>query len=80
MITKTLIIGNILKGNFVLMRKKFVGSEPYQETWYSFGVEFVPGEDPGETFKKYIKSIAGVNVSPVRNFFGIQKPRKTMMV
>ncbi len=69
MSTKILIIGNIIKGNSVLMRKKFAGSEPYQETWYSFGAEFVPGEDPGETFKKYIKGLAGVDVSPVRNFF-----------
>lgn len=67
--TKILIIGNILKGNSVLMRKKFTGSEPYEETWYSFGVELVPSEDPGETFKKYIKGLAGIDVSPVRNFF-----------
>lgn len=44
-------------------------SEPYQETWYSFGAEFAPGEDPGETFKKYIKGLAGVDVFPMRNFF-----------
>lgn len=74
--TKVLIIGNILKGNSVLMRKKFAGSEPYQETWYSFGAEFVPGEDPGETFKKYIKGLAGVDVSPVRNFFWDTETKK----
>jgi hypothetical protein len=74
--TKILIIGNILKGSSVLMRKKFAGSEPYEETWYSFGAEFVPGEDPGETFKKYIKSFAGVDVSPVRNFFWDTETKK----
>lgn len=69
MLTKILIIGNIIKGNSVLMRKKFAGSEPYQETWYSFGVEFVPGEDPGEVFKKYTKGFTGIDISPVRSFF-----------
>jgi len=69
MAIKILIIGNILKGNSVLMRKKFAGSEPYLETWYSFGSEFVPGEDPGESFKKYIKVFAGIDISPVQNFF-----------
>lgn len=67
--TKILIIGNILKENSVLMRKKFAGSPPYQQTWYSFGAELVPGEDPAETFRKYIKSFTGINISPVHNFF-----------
>lgn len=74
--TKILIIGNILKDGSVLMRKKFAGSEPYEETWYSFGVEFVAGEDPGETFKKYIKDLVGVDVSPVQNFFWDTETKK----
>ena len=76
MLTKILIIGNILKGDSVLMRKKFAGSEPYKETWYSFGAVFVPGEDPRETFKKYIKGLIGVDVSPVRNFFWDMETKK----
>ena len=54
---KVYIIGNIFKGDKVLLRKKFPGSKPYIETWYSFGVEFIPDQDPYETFLKYIKMI-----------------------
>lgn len=67
--TKTLIIGTIRKEDSILMRKKFAGSQPYQETWYSFGAEFVPSETPEETFKKYIKDFAGVEVSEIKSSF-----------
>jgi hypothetical protein len=46
------------------MRKKFAGSKPYAETWYSFAVEFVPDRDPLVTFKDFIKGFVGVDISP----------------
>ncbi len=64
--TKILIIGNIKKDDSVLMRKKFVGSKPYEETWYSFGAEFIPGEEPLKTFKDFIKAFVGINISPTK--------------
>lgn len=67
--TKILIIGNIKKGNSILMRKKFAGSGPYKETWYSFGSEFIAGEDPSQTFKKYVKNFVGIEITPIRYFF-----------
>jgi hypothetical protein len=49
------------------MRKKFAGSKPYVETWYSFGAEFISGEDPLETFKNFIKGFAGIDISPTKH-------------
>ena len=65
--TKILIIGNIKKGDSVLMRKKFAGSKPYNETWYSFGTEFIPGKDPITSFKDFIKGFVGVDISPTNH-------------
>ena len=64
---KILIIGDIKKGDSVLMRKKFVGSKPYVETWYSFGAEFIPGKDPLATFKDFIKGFVGIDISPTKH-------------
>jgi len=66
MLNKILIIGVIKKDNTILMRKKFPGSQPYKETWYSFGCEFVPGEAPEDTFQKYIKNLLSIDISPLR--------------
>ena len=66
---KVLIIGNIKKGDAILMRKKFAGSKPYIETWYSFGCDFVSGEEPMTTFVNFIKTFVGINVAPVKYLF-----------
>ncbi len=50
------------------MRKKFVGSKPYAETWYSFGCDFVPGQDPATTFTNFIKDFVGIEISPLQHF------------
>ncbi len=59
---KILIIGTIRKDESILLRKKFANSEPYKETWYSFGCEFVSGEDPADTFSKYINDSLGIAI------------------
>ena len=64
---KILIIGDIKKDNTILMRKKFAGSKPYIETWYSFGTEFIFGKDPLVTFRDFIKNFVGIEISPIRN-------------
>lgn len=66
--TKVLVIGNIKKENSVLMRKKYLGSEPYQETWYSFGVEIMSNESPTETFVKYIRDTLAIDIRPIKSF------------
>lgn len=60
---KILIIGIIKKGDSVLLRRKFAGSKPYKETWYSFGCELVTEEDPAETFAGYVKNYLGIIIS-----------------
>lgn len=62
--TKTLIIGVIKKDDSILLRKKFKGSKPYTETWYSFGTEYNPDETPADTFIQYIKETVGIDVRP----------------
>jgi hypothetical protein len=64
---KIFIVGNIKKGNSVLWRKKFAGSTPYSETWYSFGCEFVPGADPAQTFIDYIRGYLNIEISVSRH-------------
>jgi len=64
---KILIIANIKKGDFILMRKKFKGSKPYAETWYSFGCDFILGQDPQFTFKTFIKSFLNIDVSFIKS-------------
>jgi hypothetical protein len=66
---KLLIIGNIKKGDAILMRKKFVGSKPYTETWYLFGCDFVSGEEPMAIFVNFIKGSIGIDVAPVKSLF-----------
>ncbi|TAK57412.1 hypothetical protein EPO17_02020 [Patescibacteria group bacterium] len=66
---KILIVGNIKKGDSILMRKKFAGSKPYLETWYSFGTEFIPGQDPRDTFVGYIQGFVGVIIRPTKRVF-----------
>jgi 8-oxo-dGTP pyrophosphatase MutT (NUDIX family) len=63
MTTKIYIIGNIFKNNQILLRKKFVGSLPYTETWYSFGVEFVADQNPIETFITYMSDTFEINTN-----------------
>jgi len=60
--TVTLIIGLVKNGDSILLRKKPVGSKPYMETWYSFGTEFVPKQDPAQTFIEYLKNYVGITV------------------
>lgn len=64
---KVLIIGTINKGPSVLMRKKFAGSKPYNETWYSFGCDFIDGKNPADTFTEFIKGFVGIDVFPIKN-------------
>ncbi len=64
---KVLIIANIKKGDAILMRKKFAGSKPYTETWYSFGCDFVLGQEPMSTFVTFIKNFIGIDVSPIKS-------------
>lgn len=47
------------------MRKKFAGSKPYVETWYSFGCDFVSGEEPMSAFIGFINNLVGINIVPV---------------
>lgn len=61
--TVILIIGVVKRGDAVLLRKKPAGSKPYNETWYSFGTEFVPGQEPTRTFIDYIKNYIGITVT-----------------
>lgn len=61
--TKILVIGTIKKGDSVLMRKKFAGSPPYTETWYSFGADFISGEDPKAIFTRYIHDFLGIEIT-----------------
>jgi len=62
---KILIIGVIKNGDSLLMRKKFTGSGPYTETWYSFGAEFVPNGN--NIFENYIKEYVSLDISFVRS-------------
>jgi len=64
---KILIVGNIRKGDSVLLRKKFHGAKPYIETWYSFGCELKPDESPKDTFIQYIKECLGIVVAPLNH-------------
>jgi hypothetical protein len=64
-----LIVGNIVKDKSVLLRKKFPGSGPYKETWYSFGCRFKSGEDAVETFTQYISDYVGAHVAFKKNLF-----------
>lgn len=60
---KLLIIGVIKRDDSILMRKKFAGSAPYDETWYSFGCDFISGVNPAITFAEYVRSFVGVTVA-----------------
>ena len=64
---KVLVIANIKKGDAILMRKKFAGSKPYTETWYSFGCDFVSGQEPMSTFVTFIKGFVGLDVTPIKS-------------
>lgn len=63
---KILVIGVVRNGDTVLMRKKPAGSKPYTETWYSFGCEFVPGEDIETSFSQYLIKYIGITVKPIK--------------
>lgn len=60
--TKVLIIAHVRSGESFLFRKKPDGSPPYVETWYSFGVEPVAGEDIDETLIAHVRQQTGVTV------------------
>lgn len=60
---KILIIGVIRRQETLLLRKKFSGSKPYTETWYSFGCEFEPGIGPASTYIKYIRKHIGIDIA-----------------
>jgi hypothetical protein len=64
---KILVIGNIKKDDAILLRKKFAGAKPYPETWYSFGCELKPEENPADTFVQYIKEYLGVIATPLNH-------------
>lgn len=63
---KILIVGIIQKDDSTLLRKKFPGSLPYKETWYSFGCDFQPDEDPRETYRSYLLEHVGIEVEVTR--------------
>lgn len=62
---KILIIGVIKNGDSVLMRKKFTGTGLYNETWYSFGTEFIPKNS--KVFENYIKEYISLDISFVKS-------------
>ncbi len=65
---KVLIVGVVKNGDSVLMRKKPAGSPPYDETWYIFGAELHPGNDPKEAIINQIKSQSGVDCKVLENY------------
>ena len=61
--TIVLVIGVILKGNSILMRKKPDGSPPYKQTWYLFGGELTSeNHNPQQVLKDAVKAQAGINI------------------
>ncbi|MBY0328834.1 hypothetical protein K2Q02_01940 [Patescibacteria group bacterium] len=60
---KTLLMAVIEKDNAVLMRKKPVGSFPYEDTWYIFGCEKSDTKDDIESLKDYILNTLGITAS-----------------
>ncbi len=60
--TKNLIIAVVDKGDALLMRKKPIGSAPYEETWYLFGCERISGQEDSMTMKDYLKKEIGIEV------------------
>ncbi len=66
--TKVLIVGVIKNGDFVLMRKKPIGSPPYEETWYIFGAELQPGIEPNQAILDQVKSQSGIVCEVVENY------------
>lgn len=60
--TKELIIAIIENDDAILMRKKPEGSQPYKETWYSFGCDRIINQDDPTTIKSYLKDTIGIDV------------------
>lgn len=65
--TKVLNIAVIENDGKILMRKKPDGSQPYKETWYSFGGEIVDGKSPEEAAKEIAKLQTGINIKLRKN-------------
>lgn len=65
--TKVLNIAVIENDGKILMRKKPDGSQPYKETWYSFGGEIVDGKSPEEAAKEIVKLQTGINIKLRKN-------------
>jgi ADP-ribose pyrophosphatase YjhB (NUDIX family) len=65
--TKVLIIGVVLKGDSVLMRKKPDGSLPYKETWYLFGGELTPEVTPAEAIINEVKTKTEIDIKVMEN-------------
>lgn len=55
------------KDDTILFRKKPIGSKPYTETWYLFGVELVSGNDPQETLVTYLQKTIGISVTIIKS-------------
>jgi hypothetical protein len=64
--TKTLAIAVVERDGKILMRKKPDGSPPYAETWYLFGAEILPDEDPRVKLGAYLKNLIGIDVEVER--------------
>ena len=60
--TKVLIVGIVKKDGAILMRKKPDGSPPYQETWYIFGAEVIPGINPMQALIAEVRAKSGIMV------------------
>lgn len=65
--TKVLNIAVIEHNGKILMRKKPDGSQPYKETWYSFGGEIIDGKNPEEAAKEIVKLQTGINIKLRKN-------------
>jgi ADP-ribose pyrophosphatase YjhB (NUDIX family) len=63
--TKVLIVGVVMKGDAILMRKKPDGSPPYTETWYIFGAVATAQESTEDAIKNEVRIKAGVEISVV---------------
>jgi len=64
---KILVIGVIVKGNKILMRKKPDGSPPYKQTWYLFGGELNSDITPQEAIKKQVKKQANIDINFIKS-------------
>ncbi|MEG0872598.1 MAG: NUDIX domain-containing protein [Clostridia bacterium] len=65
--TKVLNIAVIEYNGKILMRKKPDGSQPYKETWYSFGGEIIDGKSPEEAAKEIVELQTGINIKLRKN-------------